>query len=396
MLLVGSFLFYRYGRLAETDVLVTLALTVAIGCIWRGFDPIERRPVFWFAISGIAIGFAGLAKGPPALYAIVFLVAMTLITRRWRVLVQWTISGAPLFAALIGLSWWMYARSLPQGTIVSRELSVLLDEPNHPGWFFVYFPLLLRAMLPWSPIVVIALIDATVNWPRDSSVRARLTPLLIWCGSILVPLFFVANKQDHYLLPMMPPLAIIAAWWLMRADQRWTRAINRIAGVALVLAALALPVAAQFNRGDVVTSDLLIAIVLLVVGILLWRRLSDRIGAFCVASAMTMSALMGAWFPSIDTRTPRTVANEIRELGAGPYCFYGENFSLPLVYHLRQVVPQTRDARELTTLMSQNPTLLIIAQTKSKVAPPPVPIGCETIREIFMKDQKFEIYRSIQ
>ena len=37
-LLVGSFLFYRYARLAETDVLVTLALTVAIYAIWRGVD----------------------------------------------------------------------------------------------------------------------------------------------------------------------------------------------------------------------------------------------------------------------------------------------------------------------------------------------------------------------
>jgi len=59
-------------------------------------------------------------------------------------------------------------------------------------------------------------------------------------------------------------------------------------------------------------------------------------------------------------------------------------------------VPQVRGAREVTQLMSQHPNLLIIGQTKSNVAPPPVPIGCETIREIFMKDQKFEIYRSIQ
>ena len=46
--------------------------------------------------------------------------------------------------------------------------------------------------------------------------------------------------------------------------------------------------------------------------------------------------------------------------------------------------------------MSDHPNLLIIAQTKANIAPPPVPIGCETVREIFMKDQKFEIYRSIQ
>ena len=66
------------------------------------------------------------------------------------------------------------------------------------------------------------------------------------------------------------------------------------------------------------------------------------------------------------------------------------------MYHLRTIVPQARDARELTRLMSEHPNLLIIAQTKSNVAPPPVPIGCETVREIFGKDQKFEIYRSIQ
>src|SRR4051812_14862102 len=185
-LLAGSFLFHRHARMAETDVVLTLMLTLAIYSIWRGFDPDARHRILWFQLSGVAIGFACIAKGLPALFAILILIAITLITRRWRIALQWLISGAPVIAAIIGAPWWIYARSLPQGSAVAHELNVLLDEPNHPGWFFIYFPYLLKAMLPWSPIAIVALIEASLNWRRDAQVRARLTPLLVWCGVILV------------------------------------------------------------------------------------------------------------------------------------------------------------------------------------------------------------------
>ncbi|MBC8108486.1 MAG: glycosyltransferase family 39 protein [Anaerolineae bacterium] len=407
-LLAGSFLFHRHARMAETDIVLTLMLTIAIHSIWRGFDPGARRRILWFQLSGIAIGLACIAKGPPAMFPILFLTAMTLITRRWRVALQWFISGAPLIAAIIGAPWWIYARSLPQGSAVARELNVLLDEPNHPGWFFVYFPYLLKAMLPWSPIAFVALIDASLNWRRDPQIHVRLTPPLAWCGSILVPLFFLGNKQEHYLLPMLPPLALIAGWWIDRATRveqtHPARAIGRliviITSVVLAICALALPLAAQRLRGDIITTDLVIAIVLLlaatIVVLLTKRNLAAGLTAFSIAGAICLSAIIGFWWPTTETQSPRTVAAQIRAIGPGPYCFFGENFSLPLVYNLRSIVPQARNARELTQLMSDHPNLLIIAQTKSKVAPPPVPIGCETVGEIFMKDQKFEIYRSIQ
>ena len=112
---MGSFLFYRHGHLAETDIVVTLALTVAIFAIWRGFaGPEDRRQLLWFAISGIAIGVAGLGQGTASVCALLFLAAFTFTTRRWRTPLRWLISGAPLLAAAIGLSWWIYILRLPR------------------------------------------------------------------------------------------------------------------------------------------------------------------------------------------------------------------------------------------------------------------------------------------
>lgn len=398
-LLAGSFLFYRHARLAETDVLLTLALTIAIYAIWRGFHLDDRRHLLWFALSGVAIGLAAMTKGLPALFPIVFLIAMIAITRRWRVALRWLISGAPILALLIGLPWWIYVWRLPGAEIYTRELSVLVDEPTHPGWFFIYFAYLMEAMLPWAPVLVLALIDAAIRWRRDPRVVIALTPLLVWCGAIFVPLCVIANKQEHYLMPMMPPLAMVAAWWLdqvQRNDQRIARVIARIAGIALALVALALPIASRADRGDVLSSDLIIAIVLLVVAIIVFRDARTTLTTFCVGCAITITSIIGFWWPTMVTRSHRDVAAEIREIAPGPFYFYGENFSLPLAYNLRAVVPQLQNARELTEAMSRHPELIVIAVTKPNRPPPPVPIGMETVRELFTKEQKFAIYRSIQ
>jgi 4-amino-4-deoxy-L-arabinose transferase-like glycosyltransferase len=386
-LLVGSLLFHRHARLAETDIVLTLCLTVAIYAIWR-----ER-----FLISGIAIGLAAITKGLPALFAIVFLIAFALLTRRMNVIWRWIKSGAPILALLIGLPWWIHAWRLPEAQAFARELSVLINEPTHPGWFFSYFGFLAKATLPWTPVLIVALIDIAIRWRRGRGrgreMRDRVAPLLIWCGAILVPLFFIANKQEHYLLPMLPPVAIIAAWFLDRADRAIDRLIAVIGSVALVLSALALPVASGIERGDVFTSDMIVAFALLTLAVIVFVR-RDAL-TFSLACAISMSAGIGFWWPTTHARPHRDVAAEIRTIGDGPYCFYGPNASLVLAYELRTIVPHVRNARELTAAVSRDPNLLVIVQTKNNRAAPQ-PIGCELLRTIHTEDQQFEIYQSIQ
>ncbi|CAN5584382.1 hypothetical protein BH09PLA1_BH09PLA1_08400 [soil metagenome] len=414
-LLLGSFLFYRLARNAETDVVIALTLTLAIAAIWRSFEldranpsrrllPISAATFGWFQLSGAALGLAGIAKGPPVGFAFLFFAGLLLITRQWRTALRWITSGAPFIAVLIALPWWIYARRLPQGAIISNELDVLLEGRDHAAPVYQYFPILLKAMLPWTPLAILAIVDPIRTVRRDRTSQR----LLMWLVAILLPLCVIANKQDHYLLPLMPPLALITGRWLAERVQSpsrdWryhaTRVIIFASVAALSIGALALPIIARRERGDIIVADLLAAIILLSLCAVAWRVIvrsgfDAGVTAFVIAGAGAMVTLL-AWWPSTQTNNPRQIAAQLQELNGQTYCFYGSNFSLPLIFYLNTVVPQAFTPQELSELARRRPNLIVIGQTKSDVSPPPVPEGFEVVREIVTKDQKFEIYRSIQ
>jgi len=109
----------------------------------------------------------------------------------------------------------------------------------HPFWYYV--PLILGLSLPWS---VVGLWSAV--WPRDRTGaflhgsgqgggRAALRSLA-WVWLLVVWLFFSipASKLPGYVLPTLPPLALIVADLLMR---RWRGEGARAPGVIAALAA---------------------------------------------------------------------------------------------------------------------------------------------------------------
>jgi 4-amino-4-deoxy-L-arabinose transferase-like glycosyltransferase len=260
--------------------------------------------------------------------------------------------------------------------------------------------------MPWSPIALLAIVTGIVQWRRDARVRS----LLVWCAAIFLPLCVTANKQDHYLLPMMPPLAMLAGWWLNSLSEseqpgfahHVTNLVIFATVVILAIAALALPSLARHARGDILSTDLVMAAALLGGTLILWfvmrrRTRAGRFVVFSIAMALILTVTLGFWAPTLQTRSPRDVAAEIRSLGGDAYCFYGENLSLPLVFELRQIVPQITSTPELVSLARhRGRNLMVIAQTKADVAPPRLPANFVRVESIETKDQKFEIYRAIK
>src|SRR4051812_29854146 len=77
--MLGSMLFFKHMRLAETDAPSTLFVTLAVYAIWRaaGSDRIS-----WLHVAAASIGLAAVSKGGPAAFPILFLIAFALIERR--------------------------------------------------------------------------------------------------------------------------------------------------------------------------------------------------------------------------------------------------------------------------------------------------------------------------
>ncbi|MBI2829513.1 MAG: glycosyltransferase family 39 protein [Acidobacteria bacterium] len=201
--------YFAMARLALPDLPLTFCITLTI---WAA---LERR---WVAAGGAA-GLGLLMKGPVALVV----PALVLAPIWWRerrtapVRVR-DLATAAAVCAVVGLPWYgamtlrhgvAYLHSFLVGDNLERFATNRFNEPR-AIWF--YLPILVGGMLPWSAYLV------ALPWRSATRVargQRRLTDmerrLLLWA---FVPLLFFTisiGKQPRYILPVLPPLAILLA-----------------------------------------------------------------------------------------------------------------------------------------------------------------------------------------
>jgi 4-amino-4-deoxy-L-arabinose transferase-like glycosyltransferase len=234
---------FAYGRAASMDMLLAACVTAATGLVALRLLGVAGRAAL--PAAGVFVGLALLAKGPlglllPALACAAFL----LVTRdraAWNRLVRpaWMLVLAAALCALVALPWYLAAwrahgREFVDVFLLNHNLQRFTSTIHrHPGPVVYYLPVLLIGLFPWAGLVPAAL--GSVR-PRGS--RADLF-VLCW---LLLPLAFFSlagSKLPGYILPCLPPLAIL----LGRLADRWTRgtagAGGRVAALlGLVLAAL--------------------------------------------------------------------------------------------------------------------------------------------------------------
>jgi len=203
-----SLLPFAYGRAASMDMLLAATVTVAIGlCGLRLLGIAGRLAVVGAAASA---GIATLAKGPLGLLLPLLVIGGYLLaTREWRFLRELAAPGAIAAFSLIAAPWYV-AISVDQGR---RFLDVFILNHNverftstihnHPGPLWYYLPILLAGLFPWSGLALPALARTQ---PRTS--RADLF-LVLWLVLPLVFFSLAGSKLPGYILPCVPPLAIL-------------------------------------------------------------------------------------------------------------------------------------------------------------------------------------------
>jgi 4-amino-4-deoxy-L-arabinose transferase-like glycosyltransferase len=311
------------------------------------------------------------------------------VERRWSALARFLISGALLTAVVIGGWWFLYVRSSPHAGVLAQELRVVAGGEDHVRPFYMYFPQTLVATAPWTGLFLLGLVWAVADWRRSPAARV----VLIWAGSILLPLCCIGNKQIHYLVPMIPSLAMLAAYALHRglgADAKYASAARWAVGLTLAVSALA-PVGvylhARHQRGFLETLDLALVALLLagVVGaISLFRRhgFSAAAVGYAAGVAMAFAVAFGRWLPSLEGVSHRTIAADLRgAFAGGPYAFYGRDPSFPLIWNLRALVPTSPDEGKLQSALQRDPATVVIAQVKNNRQPPPIPGRLQLWRE---------------
>ena len=330
-LLASSAAWIAFSDLSLTDlplaVFFSLAVLLALPLLRARPETTgpDTTQVDWrFARIGGCLGFATLAKGlVPIALALPFL---WFLRRYWR---NWWAGFVSL--GVVALPWYL--------AVYIRNGTPFLDEfflKHHfqrlysaallhvqPWWY--YFPVLLVALFPWTPLL--ALLGRGIDWDE----RRRFLATVVLFGFLLFSVSL--NKLPGYLLPLIPsvfiligsrlertPLAHLSRLWLLPCALLIATIplLARMLPVALITGRFSLFAAVNVSRVEMFYVAAPVLVVLLArrawVGMLL---------VLCVAACGVY--LKTVAFPVLDHRvSARWYSMQIADLH-GTFCDGGMN-----------------------------------------------------------------------
>ena len=309
--------YFSIGRLSLPDLPLAFFITLTTYGLLVGTLDAPAHAVRWLALAGASAGCAFLTKGPVGLIvpALAVLPVWALERRRLAIPLRGVVAAGVL-AALIGLPWYgvmylehgsAYLDSFFLGDNFERFATSRFNDPR-PAWF--YLPIVIGGMMPWTPLVVSVVPPIRAWAARALSPSPLVWRLVLWAGCPL--LFFTASigKQPRYILPILPPLALLLAIAIRRrVVERGEQRDALLQVPAGVVAVLLLTLAALLYRARplivmVPTMVVLAAIAAIVVAALvaLGAALAPRSrvvpGAIAVAGALVLGGLQYGLSPA--------------------------------------------------------------------------------------------------
>ena len=222
-----------FSQIGTFDLPLAVSLSAAMLVLmpWAEKSDIStRRTLPWF---GALLGVSMLAKGlvGPAIAVLTLLAVcrergFTSVTRDLTKPRVWL----PFVA--IAVPWYLFCYIENGGFFLEdffwrHHFQRFADnslQHVQPFWFFV--PVLTLGFLPWTPLVFV--------WPTTAlRTDARVRFLLAWCLSTFLLFSLSTNKLPGYILPMFPPMAILAG--LQLAGSRSKLGAFAIAALSLTL-----------------------------------------------------------------------------------------------------------------------------------------------------------------
>ena len=207
-------LFILQGRRAESDVPMTLFVILSLYALERGFREGRRawKPVFFGAM-----GLAFMTKGVPGI-AVPLLAALIwlFLESRIREALRPSFLSGLLLALLIIAPWYLIiSYGFPEAIEVFRSetLARLGQDAPHANPFYYYFLRTPLHLLPW--ILLLPVAWTGLRSDREAREASRLP--LAWILGGLCFLTLLQGKQPHYLVPLVPPFAILMGGGLDRA-----------------------------------------------------------------------------------------------------------------------------------------------------------------------------------
>jgi 4-amino-4-deoxy-L-arabinose transferase-like glycosyltransferase len=184
------------------------------------FPVVHKRQLymFWFFLL---MGLSVLAKGPPGI-ALAGLVCLlyTLITGKWKALLRLELVRGSMLTALVAVPWHL-AMFMKDGQGWYKEYFYhhMLNRfgkgvHGDTGTFDYFAAQLGIGMWPWIALLPAALATVLLTARRDTQ-EGRVRLLIgIWAIAGLATFCVSETKFHHYVLPVVPALAVLIAFWI--------------------------------------------------------------------------------------------------------------------------------------------------------------------------------------
>lgn len=236
-----------FSRRIFIDIYITLFMALTLACFVLAQRHPERRRMFLVGMY-VAMGLGVLTKGPIAVFFPVLCGAIWMtMTYRWSEVRRLMIVPGALIIAAIVAPWyvglyfehgWGPIVQFFIGENVGRYTGEMASEGR--GILF-YLPVLFGDLFPWAPLLAVPILSAwrPTAAHEDSAAAAIRRLLWIWIVTITAVFSLSHSKQDLYIFPVVPAVAVLVADALVVYVARG----GRTTGVLLTIVA-ALTVAA--------------------------------------------------------------------------------------------------------------------------------------------------------
>ncbi len=242
------------STIATTDAVQLACLLGAMGVLLRAYlagrDPQRSPPSTRLVLAGWASLAAGILIKGPVVPAVCLLTVVVLVAwdRDW----QWLKSlkprwGVPLTLAIVA-PWGIAIALASHGQFFQQSLGqdfaekLAGSQETHGGWPGYY--LLLLAISFWPAVLFLAPgLGAAFRRHTEPGVRF----LVAWAGPSWLMFELVPTKLPHYVLPLYPALAVLAAMWALAPPDEnapvWQKGLSYLAllqfliGLAVLTAA---------------------------------------------------------------------------------------------------------------------------------------------------------------